>query len=546
MQIRKIKRLKSYKSFTDFQWTEFCKNKDGQETILQKFSVVFGENGSGKSSLCDLLKALAQVQDFEDNKPTIAEIEINDGINDQNYRYESGTWAPNQLDSKSILFFDRDFINANVHTHGVRSSNLQQGAHTQKAGKLIIDLDEQADKLKSYIEAKRKEIEIFEKAKSFVLGATYGEKENNIFVTYKDISDEDKEKKVLELKDSLKKLEEGLVALQKLNTQYSQINLIVDIEQIPGLSSLSSKESYVEICAREIKERAQGISDERVKAHFEKHKDFIESAKDQIPENYSKEACPLCMQPLANAKEVIDYYRSVFNITYEKAKKTFLLDIEEKKRELNTFKIELNRISVNVTGLFNSLEKIKTDFSIEDVYRLDERVAYSEKLSDISIAEIDEVAWILDSRRYIDRKVVDVSTPYEMVMKKVEDIKKSINDLNILVTSKNKTISDFRSKYSDQVKISSEIQEKSQKKIEIQEQLDFLLSDKTLNMKAKNEALAEQKKITDELKKIQDELSDYLEKTIPQGVITQMITFLEKFSLAFSLEHIKPTANTKD
>lgn len=54
MQIRKIKSIKGYKSFTDFQWLEFCKNKDGQEAVLQKFSVVFGENGSGKSSLCDI------------------------------------------------------------------------------------------------------------------------------------------------------------------------------------------------------------------------------------------------------------------------------------------------------------------------------------------------------------------------------------------------------------------------------------------------------------------------------------------------------------
>jgi len=545
MQIRKIKSIKGYKSFMDFQWLEFCKNKVGQEVDLQKFSVVFGENGSGKSSLCDILKNVSQVEDFENDTPTLAEIEINDGTSNQDYKYENSAWTPNKLDKKSVLFFDVDFINANVHTHGVRSNNLQQGAHTQKAGKLIIDLDEQADKLKSLIEEKKKEIEIFEKTKSSVLGITYSEKDTTLFGVHKDISEEDKKKKILELKESIKKLEEELTALQKLNAQYSQINLIANIGQVPALGNISSKETYVEICGREIKEKAQSTADEQVKAHFEKHRDFIESAKDQIPENYSKEDCPLCMQPLANATKVIDYYRTVFDKTYETAKKLFLSDIEAKKSELNAFKAGLN-ITAKVTSIFDALEKIKTDFGIEDIYKIEEKTKYTQKLNDISIIEIDEIIKILDSLKNIDRKAVDVSTPYGEVLKKIGDMKKAIDDLNILVVAKNKLITDFKSKYSDQSKVSSEIKEKSEKKTETQELLDFLQSDKILNIKAKNDALVEQKKLTDELKKMQEDLKSYLEKTIPQSVITQMITFLEKFNLAFNLEHITPPANTRD
>jgi len=545
MQIHKIKSIKGYKSFKDFQWLEFCKNKDGQGAVLQKFSVVFGENGSGKSSLCDILKNVSQVEDFENNTPTLVEIEIKDGTNNKDYKYENGAWTPNQLDKKSILFFDADFINANVHTHGVRSNNLQQGAHTQKAGKLIIDLDEQSNKLKNLIEEKRIEIAIFEKTKSPVLGTTYNEKDNNLFGAHKDISEEDKEKKVLELKENIKKLEEELITLRKLNIQYSQINLIANIEQVSTLGNLSPNETYIELCGREIKEKAQGTADEKVRAHFEKHRDFIESAKDQIPENYSKEDCPLCMQALASATKVIDYYRAVFDKTYETAKKVFLSDIEVKKNEMNAFKAELN-ITAKVTSVFDSLEKIKTDFGIGGIYRLEEKTEHTQKLSNISIVEIDEIIKILDSLKIIDRKPVDVSTPYIAVLKKIGDIKESIDNLNILVATKNKLITDFKSKYSDQTKVHTEIQEKSQKETEAQELLDFLQSNKILNINTKNDALIEQKKFTDDLKKMQDDLKDYLERTIPQSIITQMTTFLEKFSLAFSLEHIKPTTNTKD
>lgn len=151
MKVRKIKTIKGYKSFADFEWQKFCKNNGGRESILQNFSIVFGENGSGKSSTCDVLKSISQNQDFPNTPPTLAEIEIHDGNNNQTYKFENGGWS-GHVDKNSVLFFDVDFINANVHTHGIRSNNLQQGAHTQKAGKLIIDLDEKANELKIAIQ----------------------------------------------------------------------------------------------------------------------------------------------------------------------------------------------------------------------------------------------------------------------------------------------------------------------------------------------------------------------------------------------------------
>jgi len=545
MKVRKIKVIKGYKTFTDFKWQEFCKNKDGQEVVLQNFSVVFGENGSGKSSICDIFKNISQTEDFENDIPSLVEIEVINGTENKDYKYENNAWTPNQLDKKSILFFDADFINANVHTHGIRSNNLQQGAHTQKAGKLIIDLDEQADKIKTLIGEKRKEIDFFEKTKSSIIATIFNDKDYTFFNTYEKITEADKENKILELKESLKKLEEELATLQKLNIQYSQIKLIGNIEEVPSIKNLSPKEVYIELCGREVKEKAQSTADEHVKTHFDKHRDFIEGAKNQIPENYLKEDCPLCMQPLANATKIINYYRTVFDKTYETTKKKFISDIETKKNELIIFKASLN-IGAKLVNIFDSLEKIKTDFGIENIYNLEEKIEYTKKISNISIPEIDEIINILDSLKNIDRKTVEVSTYYDMTLNKVQNINKSIDDLNILLGTKNKLISEFKLRYVDQSKVSSETQDKTQKKIGTQELLDFLQSDKIFKIKENKVTLIEQKKHTDELKKMQDDLKNYLEKTIPQSVITQMITFLENFNLAFSLEHIKPTTNTKD
>ena len=304
MKIRKITTITNYKSFSDFSWSRFCNNASIREEVLNKISIIFGENGAGKSAICDVLKSVSQNQDFQNTPPNLAEVEIKDGNNNQAHRYENGKWT-SQVSENSFLFFDVDFINANVHTHGVRSSNLQQGAHTQKAGKLIIDLDEQANNLKKAVKAKKDELETLQNSCADVLGQKFTDKEKELFKTHKDKDDETKQEKLTKTQEELKKLEADLATLQKLNNKYAEINRLSAVNQIVFSNSLSTKDTFTELFARQIKERAQDEADEKIKTHFAKHKQFIEYAKNQIPENYADENCPLCMQPLANATKVI-------------------------------------------------------------------------------------------------------------------------------------------------------------------------------------------------------------------------------------------------
>ena len=301
------------------------------EQEFGKFSLVFGENGSGKSSICDVLKSLSQIQDFQNTPLILAEIEINNGI-DQIYKYENGSWIPNQLDKNSFLFFDVDFVNTNVHTHGSVSSNIQQGAHTQKAGKLIIDLDENADKLKQEIMKKQNDRDDFNKSNAVILKQLFTEKDQELFNAYKGADEETKKEKLTEAQEELEKLDSELATLRKLINKCTEINKIDLVDKIMFSSSLSSREIYTELFSRQIKEKAQDEADANIKAHFEKHKRFIEIAKDQIPLEYKDENCPLCMQPLANASKVIEYYRVAFDQSYEKAKQMYSSDIQDKKK----------------------------------------------------------------------------------------------------------------------------------------------------------------------------------------------------------------------
>ena len=543
MKIRRIKTIKNYKSFSDFSWDKFCKDSANSEKTLSNYSVIFGENGSGKSSICDILKSLSQIQDFQNTPPDFAEIEIKNGTK-QDYKFENGNWTPTQLNKNSFLFFDVDFISANVHTHGERSN--QQGKHSQNSGKMIIDLDDKANKLKSIIKEKKEDLDKFNIINTDILNKDFTDKDKEFFSSYKDKSEQERKEDIIKKQEETKNVESDLLALQKINKKYSEISQITIIDKLSFTFSVSTKNIYSELIVRQIKEKAQDQADAKIKAHFEKHKRFIESAKDQIPKDYQNINCPLCMQPLANATKFIEYYRVAFDQTYENEKIKFLQDIQNLKNELEVLKSTLNLLPSKVLDTFNSLEKINTDFEIKDIYKLVEKTEYTKGFNKIPTLQIDKLITILETLKNIERKEVKFSDLYDTLTNEVKVTESKIEDFNKLIDIKNNNITDFKKRYSDQNKITKEIQEKTKKQMELNDLISFLKNDKIELIKNQKVALLKQKVLGEELKKSQDDLKNHLANSIPERVIVKMIKILGKFSLSFTLEHIKPAPNTKD
>ena len=251
------------------------------------------------------------------------------------------------------------------------------------------------------------------------------------------------------------------------------------------------------------------------------------------------------MQPLTNATKVIEYYRTVFDQTYENAKKRFLTDIQNVKSELETIKTNLNLLPQKVTVVFDTLEEIKTNFEIQNIYELEEKIGHTSKFNGITSKEIDDLIIALGSLKNIEREQMDAAKLYEGVAAKVLEIEKLVKNVNDIIIKKNKIINDFKGKYSEQSKITGEIQEEIQKQTALNELLNFLKSDKIKQIKNQNEILEEQKNKSIALKNIQQDLEDYLAKTIPESVISQMIAIISKFNLNFTLKHVKPASNTK-
>jgi AAA15 family ATPase/GTPase len=164
MKIKKINNIKEYKSFVDFKWSEFCLDSAGGEKPFCPYNVVFGENGSGKSSICEILKDISQHTPFSSScdKPNSIQIKIDNNL----HNYTANAWD-NSLPKNSILFFDQTFIDDNVHTNGERSN--ERNKHSQNAGKLLIDLDAEANRKKQAETDTAKALKDFEDANTMLL-----------------------------------------------------------------------------------------------------------------------------------------------------------------------------------------------------------------------------------------------------------------------------------------------------------------------------------------------------------------------------------------
>ena len=138
MIVKKLPIIKKYKSFQDYSWHNFFNT----ENFHPKTNILYGENGSGKSSVCNILKSVSQNKEFTRYYPEEAELLIDNN----RYKYTNNAWD-NYILRDSILFFDREFVDRNVHLG--RGRGTQQGEQEQESGKLVIEFDGEAINLRT-------------------------------------------------------------------------------------------------------------------------------------------------------------------------------------------------------------------------------------------------------------------------------------------------------------------------------------------------------------------------------------------------------------
>lgn len=292
MKLKAIKKIKLYKSFQEFSWQTFFNN----EVFHDNMNVLFGENGSGKSSVCNILKNVSQNKPFTPkHRPEEVCLLFDDG----EYKYQTGSNEWDKLKNPDdILFFDREFVDKNIHLGHNRDT--QQGGQEQESGKMIIEFDSEAINLrdarqKSKIEKDEQEkiSQKFIADNEDILDFTLSDNEEGVFQKYKYKSKEEIEK----IKGVLTK--EKKVIEKKLETDQSSQKVVNDIQSsIKNIKnkeidiSLSDYEEYQLVFDFDLKEQVKIEAEKTLIEKLQLHKEFFETGF-EIRKNHPSQ-CPFC------------------------------------------------------------------------------------------------------------------------------------------------------------------------------------------------------------------------------------------------------------
>ena len=257
MKLKSIKKIKGYKSFQNFTWQPFLNN----ETFHDEVNILYGENGSGKSSIVNLLKNVSGNKDFGKYKPVEACLVFDDGEK----KYSVNNDWDNKISKGSVLFFDREFVDKNVHL-GHRRDTTQNGQE-QESGKMIIEFDSDAinlrsirDKAKKAKDEQDQKIKDFDFANNDSLTFSLTNDEQLFFDKYKYKSEEEIKTAKQTLGKEKKEAERSLETDQGLQIKVASIQS--DIKSLPTEEvkiSLSDEQIYQDIFDFDLKDHLEVI-----------------------------------------------------------------------------------------------------------------------------------------------------------------------------------------------------------------------------------------------------------------------------------------------
>jgi wobble nucleotide-excising tRNase len=544
MKIREIKTIKKYKCFKDFSWHKFFNNGAFNEGV----NLLFGENGCGKTAICNILKSVSGIKDFWKHFPE----ETSLLIDNKNHTYENNTWNE-KINEGSILFFDKEFVDKNVQLGHDRGT--LQDEQEQASGKIIIEFDSEAINLRSIREkCKKVRDEAEEKFKKFsgdnknVLEFFLTDEEIDFFQKFKNKTEKEIKEIIADLKKTKEKNERKLTTDQSLQKKSSKIQSdISEIGKKERLNlSLSIYNDYQSLFNFELKERAKIEAEQGLIDKIKIHKDFFESGF-EIRKKHP-EQCPFCQSKNEeeNIKQIIQAYNQLYDSTYKKQYQQFIENKQVLVNELESIKEVID--DFNLSTVFLELKKLDQNYKIRNIYSVEEESKYKKPKTE----KIKELKDKISNLKKPNKE--NIEKLYNVAKIEFEAVEKFFADLNKLITEKNKLIVKFKNDNTDE-KLQIRIVENQSKIKEIEAKLDFLNSAKIEKQKKKQEKEKELKvleKVFDnlktKLKEDREKYEEYCSKEVFAKLLNKIETYFKSFNFNFKLklDTERKTQSTKE
>ena len=562
MQIRKIKTVKGYKSFIDFSWCSFFNAEDFHDEV----NILYGENGSGKTSISNILKSVSQNKDFERHFPNETSIQVDA----TEHKYKNRSWDSN-LDRGSILFFDKEFVDKNVHLGHDRGT--QQGQQEQESGKIIIEFDSQAINLRSVRNKTRevrdeqeKRLKKFERDNKEDLDFKLDDDEEALYEKFKNrISDwkkelggnkedldfklnDDKEalcKKIKnkisdwkkELEGNKKTLDRKLDADRETQKKVQEIQSNVSEFDEDGFDykiAISGKEDYQSLFDFDLKEQSKIKAEQSLIEKLKTHKEFFEGGFD-VRKSHPKQ-CPFCQSKdqEESIKHILETYNQIYDDTYKKQRNRFFADRKKLLEELQDIREKVEEFSLR--SVFLELKRLDEDYKIKGIYSVPEE----KKLTKPKLPKLKEFSSKISNLQKPNKEKID--SLYDEVNSEVKKVQEFFDSVKKLVEEKNKIIKKYKADNTDQ-ELQQRIQESEDELAKIEKQLDFINSkkiDKEKKRLIKEKEIEKESKILDDLrekhKKAKDEYKNYCSSGTFPNLLNKIQDYFKSFNFSFKLQ----------
>ena len=534
MKLKSIKKVIKYKSFQDFTWQSFFNN----ETFHDDVNILYGENGSGKSCICNILKSVSQNKKYiHKYKPEEVRLLFNDG----EYKYPANPdeWDKRK-DEDDILFFDREFVDKNIHLG--HSRDTQQGGQEQESGKMIIEFDSEAiilrdarEKAKIEKEKQEKVINIFREDNKDILYFQLSDEEIQLFQKFKNKTKEETKTLKVKLEKDKKTIDKNLETDQSSQKKVADIQGSIDeIESKEIDVSLSDYKEYQAVYNFDLKEQVEIKAEQNLIEKLKFNKDFFETGF-EIRKKHP-EQCPFCQSKNEekNIKKIIKLYNEIYGDTYKKQVQHFSNEKQELIDELELIVQEVSNFGLN--SIFLALKKLDQNYKIKGIYTVEEEKSHKKPQTKKITELISKITKLKKPNKENIKKLYD---EVEIEFKAVEMF---FSNIVKFIEEKNELIRKFKSDNTDE-KLQTRITKNRAKLKEINQKLIFYNEKKTDNQKKKDQKEKELKvfeKLFEDLKaeykNARIKYENYASKEAFTKILQKIEKYFQNFNFSFKLE----------